>query len=112
MKVLKKSGGKVWYQYLDYSFKVENKNDGNSIIWINYHNMNIAFPMMMRDFFSKMDDIGITVMVNSDWENHKGFEVEEKDVEFLIGEIINFCIDNDANTMQSKDNYTTQEWYE
>jgi hypothetical protein len=53
---------------------------------------------------------------NKIWYKYNEFmfrvEVKNTDVKLLIGEIVNFCDENDVESMVSKDIYLTDEWYE
>lgn len=51
------------------------------------------------------------VIINSDWNEHQGFEVNQDEVELLIGEILYFCTENDPDSMNLIERYIDEEWY-
>ncbi len=103
----------VWYRYGDYAFKVNILDSGNAVVWVNFKGYNIAFPMIIREFLYEMEEYNyFDVMVNYDWNEHRGFEVTQEEVDLLIGEIINFCTENEPETMNLIEKYIDNEWYE
>lgn len=112
MREEKRNNNTVWYRYGEYSFKVNILDSGNAAVWVNFNGFNIAFPIIIRDFLYVVEEFNLDVIVNCDWNEHKGFEVKHEEVDFLIGEILNFCLDNNLDTMDLVEEYSANEWYE
>lgn len=111
MQEEKRYNNTVWYRHGDYAFKV-NLLDGNSVVQINFKGYNLAFPMIIREFLYEMEEYNyFRVMVNCDWNEHRGFEVKQEEVKLLIGEILNFCTENGPETMGLIEKYIDNEWY-
>ena len=107
----KKNEHTVWYSYGDYSFKASKLGNGNIVVWVNYKGYNIAFPLIIREFLYDMEEYNnLNVIVNSEWNEHRGFEVNQDEVELLIGEIIHFCTEHDPDSMNLIEKYTDEEW--
>ncbi|WCH46214.1 hypothetical protein [Lysinibacillus sp. OF-1] len=113
MKEEKRSSNTVWFSYEDYAFKVNMLDNGNAVVWVNYKGYNVAFSMIIRDFLYNMEDYNcLNVIINCDWKEHRGFEVKQEEIHLLIGEILNFCIENEPKTMDLMEKYSGDEWYE
>lgn len=112
MHVKKRGNSTIWYSYEDYSFKVNILDNGNAIVWVNFKGYNIAFPIIIRELLDVLEESNIDVIVNCDWNDHRGFEVKHEEVDLLIGEILNFCIENDPESMNLKEVYSKDEWDE
>ncbi|WP_413365221.1 hypothetical protein [Lysinibacillus sp. 3P01SB] len=112
MRVEKRNEQTVWYSYGEYSFKASRLDSGNIVVWVNYKGCNIAFPMIICEFLDNMGEYNnFNVIINSDWNEHRGFEVNQDEVELLIGEILHFCTENDSGSMDLIEKYTDEEWY-
>lgn len=116
MQEEKRFNNPIWYRYRyryrDYAFKVNILDSGNAVVWVNFKDYNIAFPMIIREFLYEMEEYNFNVMVNCDWNEHRGFEVKQEEVDLLIGEILNFCTENDPETMNLIEKYIDNEWYD
>ena len=108
----KRKNNVIWYKCNDFMFRVKTIDEESAVIWLNYHFKNPAFSMVMRDFLNRMEEYGISIKVNNIWNKHRGFDDKNTDVKLLIGESINFCAENDVESMVSKDIYLRDEWYE
>lgn len=104
----------AWYRYGDYAFKVSKLDSGNTVVWVSFKGYNIAFPMIIREFLYEMEEYNYfdDMRVNCDWNGHRGFEVKQEEVDLLIGEILNFCTENDPETMGLIEKYNDNEWHE
>lgn len=111
MQEEKRNNNTVWYRYKEYSFKVKKLDGGNAVVWVNFNGYNVAFSMIISEFLYEMEEYDLDVTVNTDWNNHRGFEVAQKDVDLLIGEILNFCNDHNPEKMELTEKYIDSEWY-
>ncbi|KGR83951.1 hypothetical protein [Lysinibacillus odysseyi] len=112
MRIEKRNEQTVWYSYGEYAFKASRLASGNIAVWVNYKGCNIAFPMIIRELLDNMEEYNnFNVTVNRDWNEHIGFEVNQDEVELLIGEILHFCTENDPVSMDLTEKYTDEEWY-
>ena len=112
MQVEKRNEHTVWYSYGDYSFKASKLDSGKVAVWVNYKGYNIVFSLIIYDFLYDMEEYNnFNVIINSDWNEHQGFEVNQDEVELLIGEILYFCTENDPDSMNLIERYTDEEWY-
>ncbi|MEL7570998.1 MAG: hypothetical protein AAGU14_10645 [Eubacteriaceae bacterium] len=93
-----------WYKDDDYQFKVKYIGD-KAILWVNFKGYNIAMPLLIWDFFVEMEDNGIPLKLNKEWNGYEGFEIEKDDVFFFIGLITFYMKEKNADSMILKDKF-------
>lgn len=93
-----------WYKDDEYQYKIK-YNDDKAILWVNYKGYDIAMPLLIWDFFIEMEDNGIPLKLNNEWDGYVGFEIKKDEVFFFIGLIQFYMKERNADSMILKDKY-------
>ena len=106
----KRKNNIIWYKDDERLYRVKCEGD-KATVWVNLNGYNIAMPMLMWDFFVEMEENGIALKLDSQWNGHNGFVINKDDILYFIGLVEIFIDERDANSMLLSEKYL-EDWYD
>lgn len=101
-----------WVIHGGLKFRIRQTNAENSIIWVSMTGNDLGFSLVMNDFLEYCtEELGLEIEIDSSWHNWKGFLVKNREVNLVIGEIINYQQEMEIEPAGNNNGLTEAEWY-